>query len=110
MTKTIHIFQIENKATAVFLGVLIYCSTEVTVSNRNTRKWCEMYLALKTSKKCQRHHSDIFLAKNENNSHLILVCLLLNLSMHLFGEFFSEYALFPKKVDNQVVTRKTRGQ
>ena len=44
MTKTIHIFQIENKATAVFLDVLIYCSTEVTVSNRNTRKWCEMYL------------------------------------------------------------------
>ena len=98
LRKTINIFQIENEATGVFLSCLIYCSTEVKVSNKNSWTRSEMCskVATKTSKWCWWHFSGVFLGEFENNSDFVLVCLLFTFSMYLFTEFFPEKSLFSR--------------
>ena len=56
------------------------------VSNKTTRKKCEicLMLTIKTPEQC---HSDVFIVNFEHTLHLFLVFLLLHLNRSLFGSF-----------------------
>ena len=56
------------------------------LTNRNTRKSCEirLKLAIKTSERRYRRRSGVFIVNSEYISHLDLVFLLLTLNMYLF--------------------------
>ena len=56
------------------------------LTNRNTRKRCEirLKLAIKTSERRYRRRSGVFIVNSEYISHLDLVFLLLTLNMYLF--------------------------